>query len=98
MRPVSGLGRMRRPKHGGESGFTLIELLGVTAILGIVSAVAVVSMGAFFGSGNSAACAADAKVLHRYVGRYGLPPDIILTVRREGDHLSVQENMSRSRS
>ncbi len=25
-------------------------------------------------------------------GRYGVPPDIILTVRREGDHLSVQEN------
>jgi hypothetical protein len=23
---------------------------------------------------------------------YGVPPDIILTVRREGDHLSVQEN------
>jgi CubicO group peptidase (beta-lactamase class C family) len=36
--------------------------------------------------------AVDGKVLDRYVGRYGLPPDIILTVRREGDHLSVQEN------
>jgi hypothetical protein len=30
--------------------------------------------------------------LDRYVGRYGLPPNIVLTVRREGDHLSVQEN------
>lgn len=36
--------------------------------------------------------AVDGKVLDRYVGRYGLPPDIILSVRREGDHLSVQEN------
>ena len=36
--------------------------------------------------------AVDGKVLDRYVGRYGVPPDIILTVRREGDHLSVQEN------
>jgi CubicO group peptidase (beta-lactamase class C family) len=36
--------------------------------------------------------AAPAQVLDRYVGRYGLPPDIVLTIRREGDHLSVQEN------
>ncbi len=34
----------------------------------------------------------DGKVLDRYVGRYAVSPDIILTVRREGDHLSVQEN------
>jgi CubicO group peptidase (beta-lactamase class C family) len=34
----------------------------------------------------------DSKVLDRYVGRYGLPPNIVLTIRREGDHLSVQEN------
>jgi CubicO group peptidase (beta-lactamase class C family) len=30
-------------------------------------------------------------VLDKYVGRYGQPPNLILTVRREGDHLSVQE-------
>lgn len=34
----------------------------------------------------------DGKVLDRYVGRYVIPPSIILTIRREGDHLSVQEN------
>jgi CubicO group peptidase (beta-lactamase class C family) len=34
----------------------------------------------------------NGKILDRYVGRYGLPPNIVLTVRREGDHLSVQEN------
>jgi CubicO group peptidase (beta-lactamase class C family) len=38
------------------------------------------------------AVAVDSKVLDRYVGRYGDPPDLILTIRREGDHLSVQEN------
>ena len=32
------------------------------------------------------------KVLERYVGRYGEPPNLILTIRREGDHLSIQEN------
>jgi D-alanyl-D-alanine-carboxypeptidase/D-alanyl-D-alanine-endopeptidase len=31
-------------------------------------------------------------LLDRYVGRYGTPPDLILVIRREGDHLSVQEN------
>jgi hypothetical protein len=36
--------------------------------------------------------AVDSKVLDRYVGRYGDPPNLILTIRREGDHLSVQEN------
>ncbi len=36
--------------------------------------------------------AVDGRILDRYVGRYGLPPNVILTVRREGDHLSVQEN------
>jgi len=36
--------------------------------------------------------AVDGKVLDRSVGRYAVSPDIILTVRREGDHLSVQEN------
>ncbi len=34
----------------------------------------------------------DGAVLDRYVGRYGEPPDLILTIRREGDHLSIQEN------
>jgi hypothetical protein len=34
----------------------------------------------------------DGKVLDRYVGRYTIPPDIVLTIRREGNHLSVQEN------
>lgn len=31
-------------------------------------------------------------LLERYVGRYGVPPNLILVIRREGDHLSVQEN------
>jgi CubicO group peptidase (beta-lactamase class C family) len=34
----------------------------------------------------------DSKTLDKYAGRYGEPPQLVLTVRREGDHLSVQEN------
>ena len=34
----------------------------------------------------------DSKLLDRYVGRYGEPPNLIVTIRREGDHLSIQEN------
>src|SRR2546426_8932480 len=34
----------------------------------------------------------DSKLLDRYVGRYGDPPNLILTIKREGDHLSIQEN------
>jgi CubicO group peptidase (beta-lactamase class C family) len=32
------------------------------------------------------------ELLEKYAGRYGDPPNLILTVRREGDHLSIQEN------
>jgi len=34
----------------------------------------------------------DPKLLDHYAGRYEVPPNIVLTVRREGDHLSIQEN------
>lgn len=34
----------------------------------------------------------DGKLLDRYVGRYSVSPAIILVIRREGNHLSVQEN------
>ncbi len=34
----------------------------------------------------------DPKLLDRYVGRNGTPPDLVLVIRREGDHLSIQEN------
>jgi CubicO group peptidase (beta-lactamase class C family) len=37
--------------------------------------------------------AVDGKVLDRYVGRYAIPPNVVETVRREGDHLSVQESV-----
>lgn len=36
--------------------------------------------------------AVDATLLQRYAGRYGDRPDEILTIQREGDHLSVQKN------
>jgi Domain of unknown function (DUF3471) len=31
-------------------------------------------------------------LLDQYAGRYGEPPNLILVIRRQGDHLSVQEN------
>lgn len=34
----------------------------------------------------------DQAILEKYAGRYGEPPNLILTFRREGDQLSVQEN------
>jgi CubicO group peptidase (beta-lactamase class C family) len=34
----------------------------------------------------------DPKLLDKYAGRYGDPPNLILIVRREGPHLSIQEN------
>jgi len=36
--------------------------------------------------------AVDEKILNRYAGRYGLSSSLVLVVRREGDHLSIQEN------
>lgn len=36
--------------------------------------------------------AVDSKLMDRYAGKYAIPPNIVLTVRQEGDHLSVQEN------
>jgi CubicO group peptidase (beta-lactamase class C family) len=36
--------------------------------------------------------AVEGKVLDRYIGRYGTLPDLGLTIRREGGHLSFQEN------
>lgn len=35
---------------------------------------------------------ADPRVLEQYVGSYGEPPNLILKIRREGNHLSIQEN------
>ena len=32
------------------------------------------------------------EILDRYVGRYGVDPNVVLTIRREGNHLSIQEN------
>ncbi|HXN19019.1 MAG TPA: serine hydrolase [Candidatus Binatus sp.] len=34
----------------------------------------------------------DAQTLEKYVGRYGTPPKLILVVRHEGNHLTLQEN------
>jgi hypothetical protein len=36
--------------------------------------------------------ALDAKLLDRLTARYGIPPNLILTVTRHGGHLAMQEN------
>jgi CubicO group peptidase (beta-lactamase class C family) len=36
--------------------------------------------------------AIDSKLLDQYAGRYVFQPNIVLMIRREGDHLSVQDN------
>src|SRR4029453_17929512 len=36
--------------------------------------------------------AVDAKILDRYVGRYGEPPNLILKITRKGSRLFIQEN------
>ena len=36
--------------------------------------------------------AIDPKLLDHYSGRYVFQPNVVLTIQREGDHLSVQEN------
>jgi prepilin-type N-terminal cleavage/methylation domain-containing protein len=55
------MNRRRRGAARSEAGFTLIELLGVTTILGVISAVALVSLGNFFN--NTSACTTDAKTV-----------------------------------
>jgi CubicO group peptidase (beta-lactamase class C family) len=34
----------------------------------------------------------DGALLDRYAGRYGATPDLVVTMRREGDHLTMQED------
>lgn len=34
----------------------------------------------------------DGKILDRYVGSYAIPPNIVLKIRHEGNHLILQEN------
>jgi prepilin-type N-terminal cleavage/methylation domain-containing protein len=52
-----------RDARENENGFTLIELLIVIVILGVLSAVVVLSVGAFNDRGVEAACKSDKKTV-----------------------------------
>lgn len=47
----------------GQAGFTLVELLVVIAVLGVLSGVVVVGVGAFRDDASTAACEADARTI-----------------------------------
>lgn len=59
-----------RKHEGSEAGFTLIELLIVILILGILSAIVVLSIGAFQDTGNKQACSTTAKTLESAAAAY----------------------------
>src|SRR3978361_1884300 len=52
-----------RKKREGEGGFTLIELLIVIAILGILAAIVVFSVGGITDRGQASACKAETSTL-----------------------------------
>jgi prepilin-type N-terminal cleavage/methylation domain-containing protein len=59
-----------RTLRQNESGFTLTELLIVIVILGILTGVVVLAVGAFTDRGESAACRADKKSLESAIEAY----------------------------
>jgi prepilin-type N-terminal cleavage/methylation domain-containing protein len=60
----------RRYEGESESGFTLIELLVVILILGILSAIVVVSISGFSGSGKKQACVASGQAAEAAAAAY----------------------------
>jgi prepilin-type N-terminal cleavage/methylation domain-containing protein len=59
-----------RALRKNESGFTLTELLIVIVILGILTGVVIIAVGAFQDRGESAACRADKKTVETAVEAY----------------------------
>jgi prepilin-type N-terminal cleavage/methylation domain-containing protein len=70
-----------RALRKNESGFTLTELLIVIVILGILTGVVIIAVGAFQDRGESAACRTDKKTVETAVEAYRAkestyPPDL----------------------
>ena len=57
-------------RHSDEDGLTLIELMIVILILGILSAIIVLGIGAFQNTGDSQTCIASAKSIEAAAAAY----------------------------
>ena len=69
-----------RAARENEGGFTLIELLIVIVILGVLTGIVVIGVGAFTDRGEAAACKSDKKIvevaLEAYRAKTGAYPSV----------------------
>lgn len=72
-----------RAARENEGGFTLIELLIVIVILGVLTGIVVIGVGAFSDRGEAAACKSDKKIvevaLEAYRAKTGAYPNVPVT-------------------
>jgi prepilin-type N-terminal cleavage/methylation domain-containing protein len=75
-----------RAARENEGGFTLIELLIVIVILGVLTGIVVIGVGAFTDRGQTAACKSDKKIvevaLEAYRAKVGHYPDETTSILR----------------
>ena len=90
----------RRRASDGNDGFTLIELLIVIAVLGILAAVVVFSLGGVATSASVAACQSDVKTIETAIAAYnaqtGGTPVVTTSLLTSGSHPYVTSWSSNS--